>query len=197
MELTRRDILKTAASTTIGAVFVSQTGCAGGVTEVTLALGLVETAAQEFVQVLAPQDVALLSFATQIANEIPPTIKELASSDSAAVKYGDILGYFQPILASVIPAGTFYTLGEDLLTDIKNFLAVLNPAPVSLPAAQEARAKVVTRASAKLLALATQVQTAPATKPWDGKLTSGDKKALVKIGDANVQVLAEIKAKSK
>jgi hypothetical protein len=187
-KLTRREFNLTIGAGIGGAALLPLAGCPGGtVTEVTLALGLIETAAQSFVGILAPQDAPMIALATNILNEVPPTLKELASSDSASTKFTVISGYFVTALATVIPNGSkYFALGEDLLADIKNFLAVIDPAPAAAAKADSARDAVIAKSPIK--------PKAKATKPWDGKLSSGDKKALPMIAEENSQLLAKVAA---
>jgi hypothetical protein len=173
LKLNRREALKLYLSSFSVTLFSTLLTSCNGVSDVVLALSLVETVAGQLAQILLPGDTLLISVLSAASTAINESITELATSDSASMKFNDITGYFQPVLSSVIPTGTASTLVLDLINDVKNFLAVLNPAPSSN---EKLRARSVN----------------PNNKPWNGKLSDADKNNLQLIKQSNDIVITRL-----
>lgn len=165
MNLTRREAVKTFAALPLAGLVLTETGC--GATELTLLLGLIETTADSFIQVLAPQDTWAIMLGSLLTTAIDQTITELASSDSAATKFTNIAGYFAAIVGAQVPSGNKWTqLALDVIADVKNFLSFLNPKPAL---------------------------SAKAHKPWNGMLSKDDRKVLPMIRRANDVLVLKVK----
>ncbi len=137
MNLTRREILKSAAALPVAGVLLSQTGCTN-----TLAtdLDLIVSAASAALDVAFPSLGTLLGpYFTEVTMFVDEATAELASTDSAAMKAQVIAQDALAIVLPNLPPGIATTVATEIsnvvkalgvfLSDIKSLNAAIQAAP--------------------------------------------------------------------
>jgi hypothetical protein len=157
-----------------------QTACSQS--QITLTLGLVDTAVETVLNAAAPQDAALVNpYLTGVTDAVSYATTEWATADSAALKFTKIAAQFALIAQPDLPPGTPATVIADagLVTKaVETFLASIETTTAAITA---------TPAGA-------QAFFAPAASAKAPKLSRGDKQAIPKIVAKNALLKARLKA---
>ncbi len=177
-QLTRREVLKSAAALPVAGLLLSQSACTPG--QITTDLQLIVTAASAAIDISFPALGILLGpYFTEVTTFIDEADTELASTDSAAIKATKIAQDALSVILPQLPAGLATTVVTDIIavgTAVTTFLARIGALTAALRSTPAGARAAQVSGSGSL------------------KLTRGDMQALPKILVANAALKAKLAA---